>query len=91
MTISVEFYFLLPDFKATLLKNVYFAGKNTEIFLHNKKYHKTTEVNHTILIYFLKRGISGGVMVNKLDSQTITSEFESHWVPHLYGFVPHLN
>ena len=28
---------------------------------------------------------------NKLDLQTITSEFESHWVPHSYGLVPHLS
>ena len=27
----------------------------------------------------------GGVMVSKLD----TSEFESHWVPHSFGLVPH--
>ena len=30
---------------------------------------------------------SGGVMVSKLDSQTYTSEFESHWVPHSFGLV----
>ena len=30
-------------------------------------------------------------MVNKLDKQTYTSEFESHWVPHLYGLAPHQN
>ena len=33
--------------------------------------------------------VSGGIMVSKLDQQTIMSEFKSHWVPHLYGFVPH--
>ena len=33
------------------------------------------------------RGTSGGVMVSKLDSQTYTSEFESHWVPHSFGLV----
>ena len=33
----------------------------------------------------------GGVMVSKLDLQTYTNEFESHWVPHSYGFVPHLS
>ena len=38
-----------------------------------------------------KQGTSGGVMVNKLDKETFTSEFGSHWVPHLYGFVPHLS
>ena len=30
-------------------------------------------------------------MVNKLDDQTFTSDFESHWVPHSYGLPPHLN
>ena len=30
-------------------------------------------------------------MVSKLDYQTDTSEFESHWVPLSYGLVPHLN
>ena len=33
------------------------------------------------------QGTSGGVMVSKLDSQTYTSEFESHWVPHSFGLV----
>ena len=28
-------------------------------------------------------GTSGGVMVNKLDYQTFTSEFDSHWVSYL--------
>ena len=35
-------------------------------------------------------GSSGGVMVSMLDEQTFSGEFESHWVPHSYGFVPHL-
>ena len=30
-------------------------------------------------------------MVSKLDEQTYTSEFESHWVPLSYGLVPHLS
>ena len=30
-------------------------------------------------------------MVSKLDKQTFTGEFESHWVPHSYGLVSHLN
>ena len=30
-------------------------------------------------------GASGSVMVSKLDLQTYTSEFDSHWVPHSYG------
>ena len=33
----------------------------------------------------------GGVMVSKLDLQTYTSEFESHWAPLSYGLVPHLS
>ena len=33
----------------------------------------------------------GGVMVSKLDLQTYTSEFESHWVPLSCGLVPHLS
>ena len=28
-------------------------------------------------------------MVSKLELQAFTSDFESHWVPHSYGFVPH--
>ena len=36
-------------------------------------------------------GASGSVIVSKLDLQTYTSEFESHWVPHSYGLVPHLS
>ena len=36
-------------------------------------------------------GALGGVMVSKLDYQSFTSEFDSHWVPHSYGLVPHLN
>ena len=35
------------------------------------------------------RGTSGGVTVSKLDEQTCTSEFESHWGPHSFGLVPH--
>ena len=30
-------------------------------------------------------------MHSKLDEQTYTSEFESHWVPLSYGLVPHLS
>ena len=43
-----------------------------------------------ILVYPTHRddgGASGGVMVSKLDQQTYTSEFESHWVPLSYGLV----
>ena len=35
----------------------------------------------------LDEGTSGGVMVSKLDSQTYTNEFESHWVPHSFDLV----
>ena len=34
-------------------------------------------------------GTLGGVMVSKLNKQTFTSEFESHWAPHSVGLVPH--
>ena len=37
------------------------------------------------------KGTSGGVMVSKLDKQIYVSEFESHWVPHTNGLVPHLS
>ena len=30
-------------------------------------------------------------MVSKLDEQTYTSEFESHWVPLSYFLEPHLS
>ena len=36
-------------------------------------------------------GATGSVMVSKLDLQTYTIEFVSHWVPHSYGLVPHLS
>ena len=35
-------------------------------------------------------GASGGVMVRNLDLQTFVNEFESHCVPHSYGYVLHL-
>ena len=38
-----------------------------------------------------KKGASCNVMVSKLDSQSFTSEFESPWVPYLFGSVPHLS
>ena len=28
-------------------------------------------------------------MITKVDYQTFTSEFDSHWVAHSYGIVPH--
>ena len=36
-------------------------------------------------------GASGGVMATKLDQQTYTNEFESHWVLHPYVLVSHLH
>ena len=33
-------------------------------------------------------GASGGEMVCKLDKQTYTSEFGSHWVPYSCSLVP---
>ena len=30
-------------------------------------------------------------MVSKVDYQTSRNEFESHWVPHSFGFVLHLS
>ena len=44
--------------------------------------------HYTVYAY---EGASGSVTVSKLDLQTYTSEFESHWVPHSYGLVPHLS
>ena len=38
-----------------------------------------------------QQAASDGVIVSKLDEQTYTSEFESYWVPHSYGLVPHLS
>ena len=39
--------------------------------------------------YMIYKGTSGGVTVSKLDWQTYTSEFESHWAPRSVGLVPH--
>ena len=36
-------------------------------------------------------GASSGVMVYKLDYQTVTSEFESHLMLDSYSRVPHLS
>ena len=38
----------------------------------------------------IKLGVSVGVMVSKLDQQTFTSDFKSHWVSHSNGLVPYL-
>ena len=40
---------------------------------------------------YLRIDASGGLMDSKLDQQTYTTEFESHWVPLSYGLVPHLS
>ena len=40
--------------------------------------HKTKQNNENTN---LRMGTSGGVMVNKLDEQTFTSEFKSYWSP----------
>ena len=37
------------------------------------------------------QGTSGGVMFSKVDQQTYTSEFDSHWVPNSCGLVLHLS
>ena len=45
------------------------------------------EEKYFALLVIWRKGTSGGVMVSKLDLQTYTSEFESHWVPHSFGLV----
>ena len=54
-------------------------------FITHTHTHTHTHIYIYIYIYIYS------VMVSKLDLQTYTSEFESHWVPHSYGFVPHLS
>ena len=44
-----------------------------------------------LLQVYLYLGTSAGIMVCKLDYQTLTSEFDSQWVPSLHGLVPHLS
>ena len=36
-------------------------------------------------------GLLACVMVCKLGKLTFLSEFDSHWMPRSYGFVPHLS
>ena len=44
-----------------------------------------------MICYYIKHvGASGDVMVSKLDKQTFTSDFESHYMLHLYDLVPRL-
>ena len=42
-------------------------------------------------VYDLDQGTLDGVIISKLDYQTLMSEFESHWVPNSFGFVTHLS
>ena len=39
----------------------------------------------------VEKSVSGDVIVSKRYLQTFPSEFESHWVPHLYVIVQHLS
>ena len=48
-------------------------------------------VRHTTNNHPSKVGALSGVMVSKPDKQTLTSEFESYWVPHSSSLVPHLS
>ena len=50
-----------------------------------RELEREKQIYWTTLCY---QGTFGGVMVNKLNYQTYTSEFESHWVPHSFGLVP---
>ena len=35
------------------------------------------------------KGASGAVKISRLDKQTITSKFESHWAPNFHALVLH--
>ena len=61
----------------------------TNILLWNKTSEEKLIQGSNIRICLLCIYMYGGVMVSKLDKQTYTSEFESHWVPHSFGLVPH--
>ena len=67
-----------------------FYSRNIKDFLVHYKFlnQKSHEFGITLLGV---QGTLGGVMVCKLDEQTFTSEFKSHWVSHLFGLVPHLS
>ena len=45
-------------------------------------------INSSFLL--LPDGRVNRVVFSKQDKQTFTNEFESHWVPHSHGLVPHL-
>ena len=34
--------------------------------------------------------VSGSVKVNKLGESKFSSEYETHWGPHLYGLIAHI-
>ena len=51
------------------------------------KVEQSRERSSALPYTLVQQGTSGGVMVSKLDQQTYTSEFESHWVPHSFGLV----
>ena len=48
--------------------------------------HKPQETNRTLQVFWVWYCFSA--MVSKLDWQTFSSEFQSDWVAHSYGFVP---
>ena len=52
------------------------------------KTHLTMLADLTILLLHSAQGASDGVMIRAVDSQTLMSVFNSHWVRHLCGFVP---
>ena len=42
-------------------------------------------------VYRQEVGTSSSVIVSKFDKQTCKNEFESHWMLHSFGLVPHLS
>ena len=62
-------------------------GSQFHSFMNIKYFNIMQVIFKHIYLIPLWKGTSGGVMVSKLDSQTYTSEFESHWVPHSFGLV----
>ena len=45
----------------------------------------------TFIYIYIYKGTLGGLMVSRLDKQTFSSEFDSHWVPHSCVLKPHLS
>ena len=84
-------------------KNQYFSYCKIRLIKLKKNNHSKKELSLQLLLIltsffsilisvtFLIATHSSGVMVSKLDLQNYTSEFESQWVPHSYGPVPHLS